>query len=389
VTAPQPASILLGRIALEQRRLERARSTLVGAGPAAVRLESMAGDRLRTLLGDMDRRWADLARAVGRGDVDAARLGRLDSLQRATDRVLSEALALSLGALAREFALDDGVCDDADLLIRELAGRIDRRFARPTVPGEQEVLHRASDVVRCRVPGHGLWDLPVMAHEFGHLVVAGLQPYDAVGDQVRRPVDAWLAQFDGPRRSRAEELFCDMFATYALGPSYVCGLVLHRLDPSAPPSPAADATHPSPAARVHACLWTLRRLQHERDTLAGPYDRVLTLLTAAWDALQPPSGRLTEADRGALGPDVAACWTQLEQHLGTVRYGWSGHVRALVTELERGEPAPAGYGPADVLNAAWISRLESWPPEEPGATQLEADALKLLRRTLPGADGRS
>lgn len=386
MSAPQPATVLLGRIEGEQQRLRHTEGVVLRAGPGAGWLEKIAGDRLRALIGNARTRLETLKRDIQRSGVTRERLTKMAELQQATDRVTSECLALALGALARHFEVDAGACDQADLLIRELAGRVDRRFARPTVPGEEEFLHRAADVVRRRVPDNGLWDLPIMAHEFGHVVASGLQTYDAVGDQVLRPVETFLAGFDGLRRQQVTELFCDVFATFALGPSYPCALVLHRLDPTARAVVDETATHPGDASRVYACLWTLRRMQGSTK-IAGPYDRVLWQLDTAWQELQrdaPDHARLNDEARGALRSDLAGCWVALRDNLGTVGYQWSGRVRDLVEELEDSgaAPAPAGYSAPDVLNAAWTVRLDAWsggalPPED-----LESHVRGLLQAAL-------
>jgi hypothetical protein len=226
-----------------------------------------------------------------------------------------------------------------------------------------------------------------MAHEFGHVVAGGLQGYDAEDEQVRRPVETWLEAFQGLRRQQATELFCDVFATYALGPSYPCTLVLNRLDPMAPAVADETATHPGDASRVHACLWTLRRMQRAGE-VAGPYDHVIWQLSTAWQQLQrqaPESARLLDADQGALGALLAGCWVALENNLGEVRYTWSMRVRDLVSELEgrASEPARAGYSAADVLNAAWIRRLDVLG-DAARVADLENDANRLLRAALTG-----
>jgi len=379
--SPQPATVLLGRIQLEQQRLNKVHEAVPSEGLAGALLDQLAGDRIRALLTDAQQELKKLARDVTRSGVTSPRLTTMANLQTATDRVLSEYLALALGAMARAANADLGACDEADRFIQELAGRIDRRFARPTVPGDHEHLHRAADVVRRRVPDHGLWDLPVMAHEFGHVVVSGLQAYDAVHDTIRRPVEPWLQRFTGPQRQQATELFCDVFATYALGPSYPCTLVLHRLDPTASAVAEQTSTHPGDASRVYACLWTLRKMQ---DGQKGPYSRFLGRLSAAWQALQDGAEQRARVDKQAeraLISDLSACWVTLEKNLGSVRYEWSASVRDLVGVLEGGKTVPdsGDYSSADVLNAAWFVRLDAWSSGSHLRDECEQDARSLLQ----------
>lgn len=384
-----PATVVLERIGLEKGRLANACRTLLVAGPAAARLESMGGERLRALLSSVSSDLDGLAAAVRRHGVDEPRLAKLRDLHVASDRVLSELLAMAVGALAREFAMDNGGCEEADRFIRQMAGRIDRRLARPTVPASQEYVHRAADVVRRRIPDHGLWDLPVMAHEFGHVVVTGLQPYDAIGDQLRRPAEDWLRGRVGMARRRAEELFCDMFATFATGPAYACCLVLHRMDPASPATPEIDSTHPSDAQRVHACLRTLHRMG--RGGPEGWYEETVWHLERAWTALQraaPESARLADTQLAEVNTDVAACWAILVQDLAAVRLPSATHVDDLVDELKTGVPADPGFSAVDVLNAAWVERLEAWSAGGPLADAVTTRAGQLLSVAL-AAEGPS
>lgn len=382
MTGPQPATVLLGRIQLEEQRLLDVQRVIASNESAAALVDQIAGDRIRALLTDMRQQWRKLAHDVTRAGVTRSRLCRMAKLQGATDRVVSECLALTLGALARAAAADLGACEEADRFIVEMAGRIDRRFARPTVPAGQEYLHRAADVVRRRTPDHGLWDLPVMAHEFGHVVASGLQAYDAVHDTVQRPVESWLQRFTGQQRQQATELFCDVFATYALGPSYPCTLVLDRLDPTARAVAAPDATHPGDASRVFACCWTLRRMDDAQT--ASAYGLYLKPLEAAWQAMQQDADQeavLDEQAQGRLRTELAACWATLEETLGSARYEWSPSVRDLVEvlELRKAEPSLDGYTSADVLNAMWLVRLEALSGGVAPRSGLEQDARSLLQ----------
>jgi hypothetical protein len=380
-------TVLHGRVALEKQRIADARR-LVSAGPGADELRRIAGDRLGTMLRDVETRLDRLAGRVAAGDAGPDRMSTLTELQTATDRVCAEVLTLALGALARAAGVDHGMCGQADTLIRELADRVDRRFARPTVPGSQEQLHRAADVVRQRAPGHGLWDLPVMAHEFGHVVATGLQAYDAVNDQVWRPVESWLSEYDGARRQQVTELFCDVFATYALGPSYPCTLLLHRLDPAGRAVAAAGDTHPGDPSRAYACLWTLRRMHGDG---SPPYARQLRQLTTAWAELQrdvPSWARLTDDQRATVHGDLAGCWGPLDEALGSLRFEWSPRIRDLVAHLTdpRTAAPPDGHSTADLLNAAWIVRLEAWSSGAEAPADLEKCAQALLTRS-GGSDG--
>lgn len=385
---PDPQVVLLGRLELEERRVAQARTVFTTTGPGAPLLGQIAGDRVEALLTDAQRQLNQLRERLRTGRPGPDEVGTTVSLQAATDRVLSECLTLAVGALARAVGLDSGACAEADDLVRDISEEIDRRLFRPTVPATQEELHRATDVIRRRVPDHGLWDLAVTAHELGHVVTPALQSYASIDDRMRRPVEDFLRPYSGARRIQAGELFCDVFATYTVGPAYPCTLLLHRLDPGAPAVTDPDATHPGDAVRAYAVLWTLEEMQENG---SHPYRRIIRQLGDAWRALQRyagPEARLTVEQQSELRAELRACRPVLEQ-LRPIRYEWSDNLRDLVPTLERpsAETSPSRpYSRFDVLNAAWIVRLEAWSRQEQPPPDLEENARKLMHR-LAGANG--
>lgn len=381
---PPPNGIVQIRLDLERRRLARIQD-LRRVGPAAGLAEEFAGDRLTAMVAGLQGELSRLETRAARR-VDGGTFAALADLQHAVDRAAGEALDLVMGALARQAGLDDDACEEADLLISWLADGLDRRFARPTMPGDDEAVHRATDVIHRRVPDHGLWDLPVMAHEFGHVAAAGLSSWDARGNQVLRPVDSWLDNFHGPARSRATELFCDVFATYSMGPSYLCALVFHRLSPAANAQAASNDSHPGDPSRVYACQWTLRRMRGPSAEL-HPFDRPCTLAKTAWESMQAtasPGARLNDDLRAALNTQLAGCWTAVTANLGSLAYQWSWSIRDLVSYLTA--PAaldmPGGFSPADALNAAWLVRLDTWSEGIVPPGDLEDRARRVIHQAL-------
>ena len=379
-----PDAIVRIRLDLERDRLARIQD-LRRTGPAAALVEEFAGDRLNAMVTDLRGQLDRLAtRAAKR--VDGTTLGALAELQHAVDRAAGEALGLAMGALARQAGLDDNACEEADLLVKWLAARLDRRFARPTMPGDDEAVHRATDVIHRRVPDHGLWDLPVMAHEFGHVAAAGLASWDARDNQVLRPVDSWLDNFSGKQRSQATELFCDVFATFSMGPSYLCALVFHRLSPVAAAQASGNDSHPGDPSRVYACQWTLRRMRGSEIVL-HPFDRPCTLASTAWESMQataPQNAQLTKDMQADLNTQLVGCWVAVTNNLSSLAYQWSWIIRDLVSYLEShvAPDMPDGFSPADVLNAAWLVRLGSWFEGRAQPGDMEDRARRLIRQSL-------
>ncbi|HEY5785386.1 MAG TPA: hypothetical protein VIT65_11470 [Microlunatus sp.] len=367
---------------VRQARLETLRTT----GPAAELVAKLAGDRLNAAESDL-RVLVDKAGTPVPAVQFRHRVTRVVDVQAAADRVGTEALALAVGVLARHFALDANACAQADDLIAWLAGKIDRRYRRPTVPGGEDALHRGADIIRRRVPDYGDWDLPIMAHELGHVVAAGLRPWDARADQILRPVEDWLSRFDGARRQQAGELFSDVFATYVLGPSYPCAMIVHRLNPQAAATADTRASHPGDASRAHACLWTLKQMRGGGELHA--YDDIILKLTSLWSDLQTDAdqrARLSAEDQQQLINDLGGCWAAMTSHLSALAYQWSGRVFELMDRLtEITNTDPENGTPADVLNAAWLAKVDALlgrgrPVVEALFTTLLTSALK---RSVP------
>lgn len=370
------AILVRARLELDRQRLAAVEALHVSS-PAAEVVRELAGDRLG---GIVSRQRAELLKVE---ELGLGLQGAVDA-QRGTDRIASEALALAMGAVARANGLDQGGCDDADRFVAWLAGKVDRKFARPTVPSDEDALHRAVDVIHRRVPDHPIWDLPVMAHEFGHLLAHGLTSWAATGDVIGSPVKDELTGLDELARKREEELFCDLFASWALGPSYLCTLVFHRLDPLQS-SDDSRSTHPADAVRVAACLELLEIMRGS--VSAHAFDTQLYWARAAWAAMQgegssPEAATLTESQLGSVRARVSNWNSVLRQDLGPFVYCWSPAVEALSRHLRLAAPIDGGttYTAADVLNAAWVVRLARWfdgKAVEPGDEMRARDLLAL------------
>src|SRR4029079_12704661 len=89
------------------------------------------------------------------------------------------------------------------------------------------------------------------------------------GGTVSPRVTRELPPVDGPAHSQETELFCDLFATYALGPSFLCTLVFHRANPAAEAETAAQSSHPSDPVRFFAVRRLLQQLRGNTDEVHG------------------------------------------------------------------------------------------------------------------------
>jgi hypothetical protein len=245
-------------------------------------------------------------------------------------------------------------------------------------------------IVRLRFPEWSIWDLPLAAHEFGHVLIAVLSAKDKAQDIEDRHLSSFLDKQQELLKSQGNELSCmppsagqadaewaqrrvrvlvaDALATYLMGPAYACSAIMLRLSPFV----GAQHDNPSDAQRAHVVISMLRWMN---DAAAGkPYSDVIKTLEEFWDntLLQNGTHNLNEGDKKYLAELAKAFGDVSLQFLhGSAMYppggekdGWLNAMKWALewqTDLkERQEPRmpakPAG-SLRDVLNATWFARL--------------------------------
>jgi hypothetical protein len=279
-----------------------------------------------------------------------------------------EVLAFVEGVLIRSANIDHGLCDLADALLEDLSTRTEIPWSRLTILGETEFLSQTAEIIRLRFPDFSIWSLPIIAHEFGHLAAQELKTR-GMGTRKTFPV------LDMIQRERTRigddpmvepflhELFSDIFGVFVLGPAFACSAILLRFNPYR--SMQDTLTHPSAARRVHVILGALGRLNRADGDLL-PYEGIINVLRSTWADSLDAVGRSKPLDEGTIAQ--LELWTdELYERLDDntppgVRYvGWSQAMQ-LVPSLVRGsdDKLPGVMRVEDVLNAAWICRLQSW-----------------------------
>jgi hypothetical protein len=289
------------------------------------------------------------------------------ALQRDCTALFRECLACIQGALARRAQLDEGLCDIADQLLDGLSkqGGGDIPWQRFTILADGDSFIDMAGIIRVRFPETSIWNLPVVAHEFGHYVGPVLEVTDAQG-RSSHPFQNILereARRDPRNRGYVHEFFADLFATYALGPAYACTCILLRFDP-------VDATksgnsHPAASARVHTILRCLELTDGAGSAMMRPFGFITQELRSRWQRLCRSAGDATE-----LSPDVVAPLNELidelygllTSELPNVRYDKTGWLRAQrlamsldgkgALDIQREDTI------ADVLNAGWLLRFD-------------------------------
>jgi len=91
------------------------------------------------------------------------------------DKLLREYFAFVEGALVRSAGLDNRICDLADEYLRHLARVTTVDWTRMTILADSEFFAPMTDIIRMRYPHFSIWNLPVLAHEFGHFATPRLQ----------------------------------------------------------------------------------------------------------------------------------------------------------------------------------------------------------------------
>jgi hypothetical protein len=202
--------------------------------------------------------------------------------------LFEEHLDMLEGAAFRVVGFDDGVAEAADELLVRLDKIVSVNVYLAVPSRTQAVRQVVARLVRMGFPGWSFWDLPLVAHEFGHIV--------ALHDDVRSELDG-----KGPqgRRQWRETLLADAFATYTLGPSYAIAVLMLALNPK----PEHHRRLPSGPLRAHLILQQLE----DMSSLDGAYAEIAADLRKVWDpvAVAPSAEEVADAN----------CWVERARQL--------------------------------------------------------------------------
>lgn len=355
----------------------------------------------RTLLQAGDNGQADLVARLGLiVDAEVARVGvELSDVQAGdwaslaepaakAERLAAETLAFVGGLSARAKRLDRTSCSLADELLAWVAARMSMQYEPVTLPASSEYVNVLSEVIRVRFPGRGIWDLPLVLHEFGHFLVRRFRQTrdgDAPADIIRRESEKrrYLGAF-------AEELWADTFATYVGGPAYAFSL-LSRFDPLRAHADSRP-THPAAIRRAAAIFATLASLERAWAGLgrgAGSLAPAISLVQARWTGLLRAAGVAVSSDAESQGQAVnlvGAFIEILDREHAAVRYENAQSAEDVRWYLLGQGPRPENHTPVSVLNGLWLARARVESRGGPdNLTDLAEVARDLLLR--PSGDG--
>ena len=288
-----------------------------------------------------------------------------------------------IGGLAlRNTGVDAGVCQMADDLLHCLSGAWRSRgsgsLAVPT--RKMAPMESMGQIVRLGFPEWTVWAVPVAAHEFGHVALAG---DSALMDRAETELEI--------PRPLLDTYVADAFGAAALGPAYASALVLLALDPcradkeeraQAPTSePERTRTLSPDSGRFHV----VREILEVMDEGNGTVSAVGETLREAWGSALDAFGLSIES---AWEESLRGCahfvWRHLYETAPQLRYRASQF--SAVSEWDGlGDHEPGVFPSAiddvrDILNAAWQQRLASLAQDQDhDPVELAHDARKLWR----------
>jgi hypothetical protein len=288
--------------------------------------------------------------------------------------LLDECLALLQGTLVRRPGYDDGICGIADAMLEHLGDRADIQWRRFTVLGDSTHMNKRTGVVRVRFPAATIWDLPFVAHEYGHFIEPQLKVSGPDGIRFE-PLPRLLAESPSDAQEEAflSEHFADVFATYAVGPMFGWAAIVLEFDPiTAFDEEDPLDTHPSAAKRMHVILRTLEMMEKTQagSELFAPSRAQMRKLWEGALAAVGSQTNLSDEIIAQLDRRQADLFRIVNETLPMVRYTTWGHAQGLSEQDAVDELLPVpdkGTSILDALNAAWLRRL----------AQADADVFQL------------
>jgi len=304
---------------------------------------------------------------------------QFDEVNASSQEIFQECAEWIGGLAFRAKAIDEKICQVADQLITSCSNVLGAS-APISIPAHKEVRAKTiGNLLRLRFPAWSIWSLPLIAHEYGHVVIADLnrlkagleeflmdqRPYltalvpeyrdlvrtrDLASVALRKAeasvtadqelIDCRRAYLDvleekvSVAKTRVEEdagylideFFVDSFGTYVLGPAYACAAVFTRLNPILSSAPRLHWDH----ERAEVIIAMLEKI-NDQSQAADLYSEIITRIKNYWNTAVTLSN--APGTKGIpLDPDrlqelrnlVGRFWVELENRSSLkLRYAYS------------------------------------------------------------------
>lgn len=294
-----------------------------------------------------------------------------------SEPLFAEYVDLLRGLALRETGIERGICELADRLLDGCDRVSGSRWGSVAIPSYRCPSELTpAQIIRLGFPEWTVWALPLAAYEFGRIVASQDTALHKMGE-------------DEAGCGGSIDVLADAFATYAVGPAYACAAFFMRLNPRPPEAkgPAIDG------ARAQMIFEVLRQVDGPGN-LGVSLASVTEPLEKAWDEALAETGA-TRSNVPGITQLAADFWKRAERNYFTAKYHLEAWLKAtkLRTVLQKrvlGKPLTADDDAAvaasvgdvrDMLNAAWLCRLEDGLAPEDIAR--EAEALWQETRTRP------
>ena len=368
--------------------------------------------------GEEDQVWIDVADGirehvlVQQDEVNAlrARLAQADTedalaaawndyrrVYESSQDLFRESLEFLGGLVFRQKKMPRAVYGVADALVRDMA-KTGKKHSL-TVPSSHDAVKRTfGRIIRLRYPEWTMWTLPLTAHAYGHVMVeeapaAGAPRVAVVADGGAQLLAVAARDGDDRVNRFLREYYTDAFATFTMGPAYACAALLLRFNPACEEKDGA-----SDLIRGEVILETLRHMGGAPG-LMNQYTGVIEQLKLRWSTILQrtrPAALLTDAERQQVHAHVEQFYRMLDRKFLYSRYSandlsrafqwageWNRQIDASNLKL-RLPDITAESSLRDVLNAAWLSRLDH--PDE--CERIAEIAHELCGSMLDRATGR-
>jgi hypothetical protein len=283
---------------------------------------------------------------------------KLRTARKHANTLCSESLAFTEGALVRREGVDEGFCELADKLLRSLNDDARLNWRGFTILAPTTVYGEVSEVIRLRFPETTVWHLPIAFHEFGHFANPNItiRVRDGSYWSSEHPVETFLAE----RRKKdlkawfhAHEYLADIFAVYVGGPAYAYTCLVLRGGAGA--LRTDHPNHPSWIDRYFLMLEALRRFAGQ----GAATQPIVADVEERWLASCEAAGGWREEDDARLREILDWFCPLLNDNLQGAGYRTFQRAQQLVPALTQDErPVLKDAQIPDVLNAAWLARLE-------------------------------